>query len=72
MAGSGEQNIGLALKLFEKDKKEPQRSSRSEFYIEILEAVILSLVAVSTAWCGYQAEQWGGQQALHIMVRLIY
>lgn len=33
-----------------------------EYVIEILEAVILSLVAVATAWSGYQAAQWDGVQ----------
>jgi hypothetical protein len=36
--------------------------SRSEM-IEIIEAVILVLVAVATAWSGYQAAQWAGKRA---------
>jgi hypothetical protein len=31
--------------------------------IEIIEAVILALVAVATAWSGYQAAQWAGRRA---------
>jgi hypothetical protein len=31
--------------------------------IEILEAVILALVAVATAWSGYQAASWAGRRA---------
>ena len=31
--------------------------------IEILEALILALVAVATAWSGYQAAQWAGKRA---------
>ena len=31
--------------------------------IEIIEAVILALVAVATAWSGYQAAQWAGSRA---------
>jgi len=30
---------------------------------EIAEVVILALVAIATAWSGYQATQWGGRQA---------
>jgi hypothetical protein len=30
---------------------------------EIVEVVILALVAIATAWSGYQATQWGGRQA---------
>ncbi len=39
-------------------------SSKSRFeVIEIIEAVILALVAVATAWSGYQAAQWAGKRA---------
>jgi hypothetical protein len=31
--------------------------------IEIIEAVILALVAVATAWSGYQAAEWAGKRA---------
>ena len=31
--------------------------------IEIVEALILALVAVATAWCGYQAAEWAGKRA---------
>ena len=31
--------------------------------IEIIEAVILALVAVATAWSGYQAAKWAGKRA---------
>src|SRR5207249_2878168 len=38
--------------------------SQSRFEaIEILEALILALVAVATAWSGYQAAQWAGKRA---------
>src|SRR4030095_3633738 len=38
--------------------------SQSRFeMIEIIEAVILALVAVATAWSGYQAAQWAGKRA---------
>src|SRR4051812_29192354 len=31
--------------------------------IEIIEAFILALVAVATAWSGYQAAEWAGTRA---------
>src|SRR6266487_3126363 len=31
--------------------------------IEILEALVLALVAVATAWSGYQAAEWAGKRA---------
>ena len=39
-------------------------SSQSRFEaIEIIEALILALVAVATAWSGYQAARWAGMRA---------
>ncbi len=63
MPEAGETNIEIAHKLCETNGEKTSRSSRSEFIIEILEAVILALVAVATAWSGYQAAQWDGHQA---------
>jgi hypothetical protein len=34
-----------------------------QWLIEVAEAVGLSLIAVATAWCGYNAEKWEGRQA---------
>jgi hypothetical protein len=36
--------------------------SRTEEVIEIIEAVVLALVAVATAWSGYQAARWDGHR----------
>jgi len=63
MPEAGETSIEIAHKLCEKDEKKTSRSSRSEFYIEVLEAIILALVAISTAYSGYQAAQWDGHQS---------
>jgi hypothetical protein len=39
-------------------------TSQSRFEaIEIIEALILALVAVATAWSGYQAAEWAGRRA---------
>jgi hypothetical protein len=44
--------------------QESGATSRSRFeVIEIIEALILALVAVATAWSGYQAAQWAGKRA---------
>src|SRR5207249_5696091 len=44
--------------------RENVSSSQSRFEaIEIIEALILALVAVATAWSGYQAAQWAGNRA---------
>ena len=36
---------------------------RREEVIEILEAIVLAIVAVATAWSGYQTARWDGRQA---------
>ncbi|MGZ4942232.1 MAG: hypothetical protein ACXVI0_10990 [Halobacteriota archaeon] len=63
MPEAGETNIEIAHTLHERNEKKAPRSSRLEFRIEILEAIILALVAVSTAYSGYQAAQWDRHQA---------
>jgi hypothetical protein len=42
-----------------------QRSTGVYRWVEILSAVVLSLATVGTAWSGYQASRWGGEQAKH-------
>src|SRR5215469_5895675 len=43
---------------------ETEHAPQSRFQaIEIIEGVILALVAVATAWSGYQAAQWAGKRA---------
>ncbi len=63
MPEAGETNIEIVQKLCENKEKKMPRSSRLEFFIEILEAIILALVAVATAYSGYQAAQWDGHQS---------
>ena len=53
----------IAYEPCEKNGNNAPQSSRLEFTIEILEAVILALVALATAWSGFQAAQWDGHQA---------
>jgi hypothetical protein len=52
-------NIELAKELVRGRKT----SSAGELLIEIGEALLLALVAVGTAWSGYHAAKWDGQQA---------
>jgi len=37
--------------------------TRSDAIIEIAEAVVLAIVAIATAWSGYQSARWDGRQA---------
>lgn len=39
-----------------------QRYSR---WFEVVTAIMLGVVAIATAWSGYQAARWSGQQAAH-------
>jgi len=39
------------------------RSSREHEVLEIVEAIVLAIVAIATAWSGYQSELWAGHQA---------
>jgi hypothetical protein len=41
----------------------PSNGRRREEVIEILEAIVLAIVAVATAWSGYQTARWDGRQA---------
>src|SRR5215470_5307176 len=44
--------------------RESRDTSQSRLeVIEVIEALILALVAVATAWSGYQAAQWAGRRA---------
>jgi hypothetical protein len=49
--------------LNERSQHPVQLRSRTEEAIEIIEAIVLALVAVATAWSGYQAAQWDGHRA---------
>jgi hypothetical protein len=51
--------VGMANEVF----GQKQHETRSQEIIEIIEAFILALVAVATAWAGYQAAVWNGQQS---------
>jgi hypothetical protein len=56
-------NVEMAHKIAENDNR-PKRSG-SRFYetIEIMEAFVLAIVAVATAWSGYQSALWDGRQS---------
>lgn len=38
--------------------------SRSRRVLEILTVVLLSVTAVITAWCGFEASKWGGEMSI--------
>lgn len=59
MPETGSANIEVAHHLGE---KHGSHSGQSQL-IEILEAILLAIVAVTTAWSGYQAALWTGEQS---------
>ncbi|MGB8769203.1 MAG: hypothetical protein WCC92_06295 [Candidatus Korobacteraceae bacterium] len=58
----GGPNIEVAHHLNEQEKHRAPHPSRTVEMLEIVEAIVLALVAVTTAWSGYQAAQWDGRQ----------
>jgi hypothetical protein len=62
MAEAGGLNIEIATTLNEPLHNREVHGSQFEKVLEILEALILALVAVATAWSGYEAAKWDGQQ----------
>jgi hypothetical protein len=54
-------NVELAHELAD---REHRRKGGWESLLEIAEAIALGLVAVATAWSGYQAARWDGRQAV--------
>ena len=55
-------NVEVAHKLSEQEHDE-RRRHRWEEVVEIFEAVVLAVVAIATAYSGYQAARWDGRQA---------
>src|SRR6202158_1267057 len=58
----GGANVEIAHRLNEAGKS-TGHTSRFEEVVEIVEAVVLALVAIATAWSGYQAALWEGHRA---------
>jgi hypothetical protein len=56
-----ESNVEIAHKMVE--PANPPRRGWEEG-LEILEVLLLAIVAVATAWSGYQSAKWDGEQAL--------
>ena len=59
---SEDMNVEAAYSLGERGAAEKQRRRPREVS-EIFEVIILAIVAVATAWSGYQAAKWDGREA---------
>lgn len=64
MPEAGGKNIEIARDLNKPWEPELHAPSQLHKLVELIEAIILSLVAVATAWSGYQAARWGSEQAI--------
>jgi hypothetical protein len=56
---AGDSNVELAHHLTENTQSKPVESE----FLEIAEAIVLAIVAIATAWSGYEAALWTGRQA---------
>src|SRR5215469_1481126 len=61
MPEAGGANIEIAHHLNEGDEHHGQKTRWHEV-LEVVEAIVLALVAICTAWSGYQAAKWDGLQ----------
>jgi hypothetical protein len=62
MPEAGGANIEIAHRLNEGNEHSPRHSSKWLEALEIVEALLLAMVAIATAWSGYQAALWDGRQ----------
>ena len=58
-------NIDFAHKIHEQGDPHPSATDRRMRWVEFAEAVVLAIVAIATAWSGYQAAQWDALSAQH-------
>jgi hypothetical protein len=64
MPEGGNSNVEIAHHLSEPKKAHADEASSIEHWIlETVEAIVLAVIAVATAWSGYQAALWTGHQA---------
>lgn len=54
---------GMTVEVAHKIAEHHSSGSARERHLEIIEALLLSAVAIVTAWCGYQAAKWDGREA---------
>lgn len=62
MPETGGANIEIAHRLNESEESDTTHRSKWIELLEILEAIVLAMVAIATAWSGYQAARFDGFQ----------
>ena len=63
-------NVEFAHRIHEHGHRHPSPTDRRERWIEIVEAAVLAIVAVATAWSGYQAARWNALSNQHYNLAL--
>src|SRR6267154_4495251 len=58
-------NVEFAHKIHEAGHSHSSSTDRRKQWVEIVEAAVLAIVAVATAWSGYQAAKWDALSAQH-------
>src|SRR5271166_4261707 len=58
-------NVEFAQKVQEHARQHSLAPDHREQWIEMAEALVLAIVAVATAWSGYQAAKWDAQSSQH-------
>src|SRR5271169_1895471 len=56
-------NVEFAQKIKESGHHRPSTTESRARWVEIAEAIVLAIVATSTAWSGYQAAKWDALSA---------
>jgi hypothetical protein len=56
-------NVEFAHRIQEHGHHPPSPADRRAQWVEMVEALVLAIVAVATAWSGYQASKWDALSA---------
>jgi hypothetical protein len=59
----GHVHVHAPHELTEKQGDPPDRPARTERVLEIVAVLLMSVTTVATAWSGYQAARWSGEQS---------
>ena len=59
----GPSNVEMAHRVHERGEEEERSKGRHETIVQIAEAILLAVVAIATAWSGYQSARWDGRSA---------
>ena len=61
----GHVHVHAPHELTEGAQEEPAPPDRVERRLELVAVFLLALTTLATAWCGYQAARWSGEQSQH-------